>query len=172
MENLFWNAHFQIWCQFRCICICDYIFNFSYFQNYWVYSLSILNNTVLQTEYLWHTWHTLYIFSFIFSTYYFTIVCTPKFISCNNKFFTSLNYLRFLYFALMWSILKFSVVVWQSYLAKYQLKLECVQNQLLSFAAFTLKFMYLSMIIINCIICLKFLPLLHVTLLWIRKKAI
>jgi hypothetical protein len=64
------------------------------------------------------------------------------FIKCNTSLFTSPTCLRSLYFSLVRSILEYGTVVWHSYLAKDQLRLERVQNRFLSYAAFLLKIVH------------------------------
>lgn len=49
------------------------------------------------------------------------------FIKRNTKLFSSLNCLRSLYFALVWSIFEYGVIVWHPHLAKDQLRIERVQ---------------------------------------------
>lgn len=55
------------------------------------------------------------------------------------QLFSSSTYPQTLYFALVRSVFKFSVVIWHPHFAKDHLRIERVQNRFLSFASLTFK---------------------------------
>lgn len=80
---------------------------------------------------------------FFFLTPYYSIIDRALkmigFIKRNTKHFTFISYLHSLYFFLVRSILECGIVVEHQYLKKDNLRIDCIQNRFLSYAALILK---------------------------------
>lgn len=74
---------------------------------------------------------TLALLSIKLSNFWVSTIATQKLL----KLLKSVNCFRAFYMALVRSILEFWVIVWHYYLAKYQLRIQCVQNQFLTHSA-------------------------------------
>lgn len=51
--------------------------------------------------------------------------------------FSSINYFRMFHLVLVYSLIEYNVIVWHPYLAKDQLRIEHVQNKLITLATTT-----------------------------------
>lgn len=94
---------------------------------------------VFSVKYFEICYSSILLFSVIISRQLWRDLKVIVFENCNNKHVSLVNYLWFLYIFLVRSLLKYSIVIGHAYLTKYQLRLECMQNKFLVYAAFIFK---------------------------------